>query len=227
MSPPLLIAHRGASVDAVENSLRAFELARDQRADAVECDIQLSRDGVPVVFHDRTLERLIGDTRPVGSVDIGGLRTLRLDDGEVIPTLREALEWSMDGLPLVIELKSGRSPVSLVTAVAGDLAAVGGRLLWISSFSSEILQAVAELLPALPRALVSTAPYEQAIEAARAEGASALHLGQSAWRPGTSALPVLVWTIDDPRQALRVVEEGAAGIFTNRPGLLSGLREAA
>ncbi|MCC6315977.1 MAG: glycerophosphodiester phosphodiesterase [Dehalococcoidia bacterium] len=226
MSAPLLIAHRGASVDAAENSLHAFQLAKQQRADAVECDIQLSRDGVPVVFHDQTLERLTGDSRTVASVDMAGLVALRLEGGEKIPTLLEALEWSINGLPLVIELKTGPAPGLLVAAVARDLAATVGRVLWVSSFSAGLLQEVAERLPALPRALVSAACYDVAIKAALAAGVSALHLAHSAWRPATSSLPVLVWTIDDPGDARQVVGEGASGIFTNRPGLVAQFREA-
>src|SRR4051794_14509588 len=56
-SVPLLIAHRGASVDAPENTLAAFRLAIEQGADGLECDLRMSKDGVIVISHDDTLER--------------------------------------------------------------------------------------------------------------------------------------------------------------------------
>lgn len=62
-SVPLLIAHRGASHDAPENTLAAFRLAIAQRADGLECDLRMSKDGVVVISHDGSLERTHGDPR--------------------------------------------------------------------------------------------------------------------------------------------------------------------
>jgi len=65
MKRPLVIAHRGASSDAPENTIAAFELALEQGADALEMDIHLSKDGHPVVIHDFTLERTTDGVGPV------------------------------------------------------------------------------------------------------------------------------------------------------------------
>ncbi|HRJ78374.1 MAG TPA: glycerophosphodiester phosphodiesterase family protein, partial [Planctomycetota bacterium] len=65
---PIILAHRGASALAPENTAAAFALARSMGADGFECDVHLSGDGVPVVIHDRNLKRLAGLNRRVDSL---------------------------------------------------------------------------------------------------------------------------------------------------------------
>ena len=84
---PLVIAHRGASLRAPENTLAAFHQAIHDGADAVELDVRLSRDGVPVVLHDASLERTTGVAAQVADVTLDQLR--RLDAGA----------WFGQGLP--------------------------------------------------------------------------------------------------------------------------------
>ncbi|NOR49715.1 MAG: glycerophosphodiester phosphodiesterase, partial [Desulfuromonadales bacterium] len=79
MPPPFLWAHRGASCCAPENTLAAFTLAVDNGADGLELDIHLSRDGVPVVIHDETLERTTDGCGPVAEMTLQQLQ--RLDAG--------------------------------------------------------------------------------------------------------------------------------------------------
>ena len=114
-----VIAHRGASAHAPENTLPAFELAVRQGADAFELDVRLTRDGAPVVMHDETLERttsLIGLVRArtlaeLRAADAGcsftpdGGRTLPFRDrGVRIPTLAEVL-WAFPAMPVLVEVK--------------------------------------------------------------------------------------------------------------------------
>src|SRR2546429_8041733 len=73
---PLVIAHRGASAYAPENTMPAFELAVRQGADMLELDVQRSADGVLVVFHDDTTERWNGRARPVSMCTLAELRAL-------------------------------------------------------------------------------------------------------------------------------------------------------
>ncbi len=88
-----IIAHRGASHDAPENTLAAMRLAWDQKADAVELDLWLSKDGRIVVLHDRDTKRVGGSAIPVaeqtwaeiGRVDVGAWKDPRFKD-ERIPT---------------------------------------------------------------------------------------------------------------------------------------------
>lgn len=99
-------AHRGLHGDGVpENSLAAFEKAAENGF-GIELDIQLSKDGEVVVFHDYTLERMTGDRRHLAELTLDELKTFRLSGtGEKIPTLSEVLELINGRVPLLIELK--------------------------------------------------------------------------------------------------------------------------
>ena len=109
-----IIAHRGASYDAPENTLAAFRIAFEQKADAIELDIHLSRDGRIVVVHDFTTIRIGGVDKAVREQDLAELKLLdvgRWKDlrwmGERIPTLREVLQTVPPGKCVYIEIKSG------------------------------------------------------------------------------------------------------------------------
>ena len=93
-----IIAHRGFSSIAPENTLAAFELAIARGASSIEFDIQLSADSVPVIFHDATLERITGVSDKVRDKNLSQLQTLDAGKwfgaeflGQKIPTLKEAL----------------------------------------------------------------------------------------------------------------------------------------
>src|SRR5687767_9081442 len=99
ISTPLIIAHRGASASAPENTIAAFRAAIEQGADGVELDVQLTSDAVAVVFHDRTLRRTTGHRERLATID--GARLRSFDCGtwfgsafssERIPTLVEVLD---------------------------------------------------------------------------------------------------------------------------------------
>ncbi|WP_062202471.1 glycerophosphodiester phosphodiesterase family protein [Aureimonas sp. AU12] len=131
------IAHRGlhdANRLVCENSLAAFRAAIDGGF-AIECDVRLSRDGVPVVFHDESLSRLTtssGNVRDLDATDLGQLRLGGTE--ETIPTLREALALVNARVPLVVELK-GISPEfdgGFLEAVAAVIDGYEGRLALMS-----------------------------------------------------------------------------------------------
>src|SRR3990170_2726562 len=114
MKRPLVIAHRGASSDAPENTIAAFELALEQGADALEMDIHLSKDGHPVVIHDFTLERTTDGVGPVSERPVRELKRLdgggwhgRSFRGQRLQTLQEVLERFRDRTRFWIELKGG------------------------------------------------------------------------------------------------------------------------
>ena len=114
-----VIAHRGASGRAPENTLQAFELAAADGADAFELDVRLSRDGAPVVMHDETLDRTTDRTGPVRAHALVDLRAtdagyrFTADGGRTfpfrgtgvrVPTLGEVL-WTFPLMPMLIEIK--------------------------------------------------------------------------------------------------------------------------
>ncbi|MGH2352028.1 MAG: glycerophosphodiester phosphodiesterase, partial [Chloroflexota bacterium] len=115
--PPLIVAHRGASGLAPENTLAAFRLALDLGAPAVECDVHLAADGAPVVIHDPRVDRTTSGSGDVRALTLDHLR--RLDAGswfsarfaaERIPTLDETLAVCTGRARVFVELKVGGGP---------------------------------------------------------------------------------------------------------------------
>lgn len=108
-----VIAHRGSSKDAPENTLAAFELAIEQGADMIELDVQLTKDGQIVAFHDKTLKRTTNGEGKLSNYTLAELKQLDagswFDDyrfmGEPIPTLREVLALCAGKIMLNIEIK--------------------------------------------------------------------------------------------------------------------------
>lgn len=106
LNAPLAVAHRGDPYRHRENTLPAIASALDTGADAVEVDVQLTRDRVPVLLHDRTLRRLWELDRPVGSLTAAQLDARSFAGGMRVPTLAEALK-------LVFETPSARLMIDL------------------------------------------------------------------------------------------------------------------
>src|SRR5215208_4237927 len=113
-SGPFIIAHRGGSLEAPENTLASFKHAVDVGAKFVELDVQMSSDGVLVIIHDETLDRTTTGSGPVANLTFDELQTFDAGvkkgeqyTGEKIPTLREVLDLCIAaGVGVVIELKS-------------------------------------------------------------------------------------------------------------------------
>lgn len=116
-------AHRGlhnAESNVFENTLPAFRAAV-ARGLGSELDVRLTKDGVPVVFHDSTLKRLFGPVEKVCDMTLEKLRTFRFPDGAKIPTLEEVLKEVAGACPLLIELKTENDVSRLGKAVTGLL----------------------------------------------------------------------------------------------------------
>jgi len=155
------IAHRGlhdmAEKDPQkpENSLAAFRAAIENDY-AIECDLQISADGVPVVFHDDRLDRLTGESGPVRGRTAAELAKISiLNSSETIPALSDMLEHVAGAVPLVIELKSitGEND-GFAQAVANELRDYSGPVA-VMSFDSDLGAAMMAAAPGLPVGLVA------------------------------------------------------------------------
>jgi glycerophosphoryl diester phosphodiesterase len=170
------IAHRGLHDLArgrPENSLAAFEDAVAGRY-AIECDLHISADGVPVVFHDDFLDRLTGESGSVRDRTAAELGDLRLfDTQEWVPTLDEMLAQVAGRVPLVIELKHvpGRD-AGFALAVVERLRRYDG-LAALMSFDADLLADVRAAAPEIPRGLIAEGDWRRGVEHMRA----ALRLG--------------------------------------------------
>ena len=232
----LVIAHRGASAYAPENTMPAFELALRQGADMLELDVQRSADGVLVVFHDDTTERWDGRKRLASACTLAELRTLDIG-GARVATLAEVCAFARERtMPLNVELKA----LGIGAEVARMLHAERvEELVLISSFEAGALREVAMASPHLPRAyLMGHDTYRPDVRLREAWPLLALRrLGALAWHP-SAELPLLarliprvrragyqinVWTVDDVVEMRRLIALGVDGIITNMPDVLRGV----
>lgn len=132
-------AHRGLHGNGVcENTLAAFEKAC-QAGFGIELDVQLSRDGCVMVFHDDTLQRMLGDPRRVDAADRAELQAMVLEDGNGIPTFEEVLSLVDGRVPLLVEIKNGRRNSELCQKTLALLQNYEGRYV-VESFSPLIVQ---------------------------------------------------------------------------------------
>lgn len=125
---PKIIAHRGASGDFPENTLRAFAEAWHEGSGGVECDLRLSADGNVVVIHDMDGRRTLGDDRAICTLTLEEIRTLDAGvwrgetfRGERVPTLCEMLNQTPPGKECVLELKEGPELLESVVVALRDV----------------------------------------------------------------------------------------------------------
>lgn len=149
------IAHRGLhSETAPENSIRAFEAAVEAGY-PIECDVRLSADGVPIVFHDDRLDRLTDGTGPLGDVDAAQLTEYTLLDGdERIPRLETLLDVVDGTVPILVELKNTNRPGALESAVTACLDSYEGKFA-VQSFNPLVVAWFRRHRSAWPRGQLS------------------------------------------------------------------------
>lgn len=160
----LIFAHRGLHGGGVpENSLAAFGLAVEAGL-GIELDVQLTRDGVPVVFHDKTLKRMCGDSRRVSAVSFDEIRLLRLEETkEIIPTLKEVLELVDGRQCLLIETKLPKFHIwhhRLERAIVPLLTAYKGNYM-MQSFNKYSMRYLKRRLPDIKCGILSGSMYPQ------------------------------------------------------------------
>jgi glycerophosphoryl diester phosphodiesterase len=160
-------AHRGLHLPGVpENSLSAFRGAI-QRGMGIECDVQRSSDGQAMVFHDGELDRLTGETGPVGQRSAEKLGQIVLSGSQDrIPTLKRMLEEVAGRVPILIEIKSGRGSFkhagALCQAVRRVLEGYPGPHA-IMSFDPRVVRWFADRSPLTVRGLVVTEEDDKAL----------------------------------------------------------------
>ncbi len=99
-----IVGHRGAAGLALENTIPSFRMARKLGVDAIELDVQRTRDGEFVVCHDNNLERILNRPEKISNIDYAELSRIKLENGYGIPLLRDVLR-EIPGVPVVLDLK--------------------------------------------------------------------------------------------------------------------------
>jgi glycerophosphoryl diester phosphodiesterase len=227
---PQIIAHRGASSEAPENTITSYRTALAIGVHGVELDVNLSADGEPMVIHDHVLDRTTDGHGPVGARTLVELRQLDAGRwfgeafaGERLPTLAEALDV-LRAVRVIVEIKAGlgRTP-GIAAQVAAVIRASAHRDVTVSSFDHPLLVEVTAALPELDIAVLYTARPIHALRLAQDARAGTLHPYWFWLTPDvvTSAhaagLRVETWVVDEPADQSRVIAMGVDAIMTNYP----------
>jgi len=240
-SPPTarlarIIAHRGASADAPENTLAAIVRAADDGTRAVEIDVNTSADGIPYVHHDERLARCTGHPGRLHEQRAARLDTLYAGAGmpgfEREPLARlETLLGPVIGrrLALNLEIKPPPGRERVTTAAICDVLErcwPADRTLVFSSFSETALRCAAERLPDLPRALLVGAIPPDWRAALERSAAINLHCAARHFDAAPAAElraaghGLYCFTVNDVRTAQGLFDAGIDGVFTDHPALL-------
>ena len=242
----LIVAHRGASQDAPENTLAAFRLAWAEKADAIEADFRLTNDGYVVCIHDETTKRTSGVNLSVANSKLAELKELDFGSwkdqgfsGERILTLQEVIAEVPTGKRILIELKTGAEIVAPMALILKESNLKPEQILVIA-FDEESISESKRLLPDIKTHWLtkydpgnkiglwspSARTIADTIKRTRADG-----LGSQACRTvldeefigelnAKGVNEFHVWTVDDPADARFYQNLGAYGINTNRPAFI-------
>ncbi|MFI0897679.1 glycerophosphodiester phosphodiesterase [Streptomyces sp. NPDC020983] len=211
------VAHRGDPYEHRENTLPSVRSALLKGADAVEVDVRLTRDGVPVLLHDRTLDRLWGHPREVGALTLGQLADAT---GGGVPTLAAALA-ELDRHPhgrILLDLTEAAQAAPTLAAV--DAAGAGGRVYYCGE--SAAMRAVRAADPAAEIALTWTTSVRPTAALLTAVAPRWLNLRFGLVNPATvdfareHGLLVAAWTADWPPTMRRLLALGVDSVTTNR-----------
>jgi glycerophosphoryl diester phosphodiesterase len=246
-SGPLIVAHRGASAEAPENTLPAFNLAWEQGADAIEGDFYLTKDGAIVCFHDADTARTAGVTNVIvdttleelGKLDVGLWKGEQWK-GTKIPTIAEVFETIPDGKKIYIEIKTGPE---IVQPLLEEIRKSGlqDEQIVVISFSPNVVHAIKTSAPQFKAFLLSGLKKDESGKI----DPSVEHVLDLLQRIGadgfSSTLNVIdqsfiqhimdagyehhVWTVNDLETARRFKEWGTKSITTDVPKTLGPVRD--
>jgi glycerophosphoryl diester phosphodiesterase len=226
MPSPLIIGHRGASAVAPENTLAAFEAAIAAGADGIEFDVRLSRDGVPVVIHDETLQRTARVRRRVADMSVDELNEFN------VPSLTQLFElFESNSLRLYLEIKSSETALVEECCRLVEEYRLQHRVIF-ECFEHSLLTMVRNIDAEFKIAPLFQPPSSFILRKALAVHAEeiALHHRLTNKRIVEKAndanLKVVTWTVDDPSWVQRAREIDVHALITNNPAALIAARDA-
>ncbi len=239
---PRVIGHRGACGYAPENTIESIKTAAEMGAEWVELDVKLTKDSVPVIFHDETLERTTNGSGNMADITFADLQELEAGSwygesfaGIRIPTLEEAIDVILShnmGLNLEIKPCPGRE-VETAEAALDILSRIWDDTdkLLISSFQHVSLEVAHEMSPDWKRALLMDAPLKNWAELADYLDVAAININgrdMTLTREGVeeyidTGRLVCAYTINDPIRAKTLFTWGVDAVFSDVPDVIEGL----
>ncbi len=233
---PVVVGHRGAAAHAPENTIEGIRVAAAQGVTAVEVDVTLTKDGVPVLLHDARLNRTTNGKGPIGAKTIAEVEALDAGAwfhssfaGAVVPRLTEALAVCL-ALHIAVNLEVKPAPGQEARTATATLEAVragwprNGPALILSSFSMQALAASKAFAPDIPRAaLFRRGRIVTWLAAATELQCAAVHarydrLTQSrVEKLKTAGFRCGAYTVNRAATARRLIKMGVDYVFTDRP----------
>jgi len=242
-SRPILIAHRGESYDAPENTIAAIKLAWLRNADAVEIDIHLTKDNEIVVIHDSNTKRTSGVSSVVKSRSLEELKKLDVGSSkeekwanERIPALQEVLKIIPPEKFIFIEVKCGIEIFDALKNVLETFALNNSQIKLIG-FDLRVMSLLKKSLPMhdvywckrinREKIILTQRGWDKVIAVAKKNNFDGLNLSYSEClnkkvveKIKSNDLKLFVWTINDPRKVNRLISYGVDGIMSDRTGWL-------
>jgi glycerophosphoryl diester phosphodiesterase len=234
-SPAMVIAHRGSSAIAPENTLAAFRLAADQHTDFIELDVQESADGHVLVVHDSDLMKVggnptkiwDGDAANLRSIDIGSFRDPRYS-AERVPTLAEALAACKGRCRVIVELKSYGHDKQLEERIAAVVEGAGmERACVFMSLDRDMVRKMKALRPSwrvgllVAKAIGDLTELKADFLAVEARMASRSFVR----RAHNAGQDVYIWTVNDPAWMFVGLSRGVDGLITDKPDVARAVIE--
>ncbi|WP_010581192.1 glycerophosphodiester phosphodiesterase family protein [Liquorilactobacillus vini] len=210
----LIFGHRGFPAKFPENSLAGFRYALTHQIDGIEFDVHLTKDQVPVIMHDETIDRTTNDSGEICSYSLNQLRQFQLKNQEPIPTLAEFLQLvGQHEVQLNLELKTDQihypNIEKIVLAQVKQFSLV--KPVIFSSFNLATLKNCQKLDPHQQYCWLTKQQVAEPEAFVEHEHLAGLHLHQ--FQPGIKCQRI--WTIDDPKTAKTLLAHHVAGIITN------------
>ncbi|MBP1969677.1 glycerophosphoryl diester phosphodiesterase [Virgibacillus natechei] len=231
---PKIIAHRGASRLAPENTMPAFKIAHQQGAEGIETDVQLTKDNIPVLIHDERVKRT---TNSVGYVKNFTFKELKQLDagswfsqkfvGTPITSLEEFLQWVYDkSLYLNLELKNNKIDYRDLEAIVYERIEHYQLLnsTTISSFNPNSLKRMREINNDIEVALLLSRKQKNLVRNAQEIGANAIHLNYRLLNHSIvkslrqANMAIRIFTVNKQSHLNRCIAHGCDGVFTDVPG---------
>lgn len=224
---PYILGHRGASHDAPENTLAAFTLALAQGADGIELDVQLSKDGALVVYHDTRLKPETGRQERIADVLLAELKKLHVGQGQKIPTLDEVFEALGPAALYNVEIKDWSLwDKGTETAVADCIQSHNLQSqCHVSSFNPFAIRRVRRHLARSTSTGIlrqkGLLRFSYLFTSSEADHPHHTMIDEQymAWAR-QRGYQVHTWTVNDPAEAQRLARLGVDGIITNKPAVI-------
>lgn len=206
------IAHRGYSAKYPENTLTAYQASIDQGFTHIEIDVHLSKDGIPVIMHDKTVDRTTNGEGPIIEQTLEELKALKMTDDERMPTLEETLDFAKGKVKVAIELKQPNDLYEGLEQQVYDMVVAKDMVkdVYINSFNHQAIVRMREIAPELELGIIKAKATDELFPLIHEIKAKSLamelkHLTEAfAKQCKNEGIQLIVWPVDTKEACLQM-----------------------